>query len=86
MNDARPLLFDNSESPHVRHPWLADGQQEATGGTHDKNPQPKETTMKTTRRILTATIRTAGLAVAWLLQVLSNINPLLLACYILADE
>jgi hypothetical protein len=42
--------------------------------------------MKTLKTILTAPLKAIGLAAAFLLDVLSNINPLLLAIYILSDE
>jgi hypothetical protein len=42
--------------------------------------------MKTATRILTAPLRAIGLAAAWLFEVLSNINPLVLAVCLLSDE
>jgi hypothetical protein len=42
--------------------------------------------MKTIIRLVTAPLRAIGLAAAWLFEVLSSINPLVLAVYLLSDE
>jgi hypothetical protein len=42
--------------------------------------------MKTTKRILTAPLTVAGWLAAFLLEVLSNINPLLLLVCLFSDE